>query len=184
MPVIQIDTENAVEQLLEFADELPDEKLDAFVSGLVMIIINRNLSVNDQQRDKELQQKLEDETMTFEEQSEFLDLNTKIEKLDAARLSALLELSKIQGTPLAEMPLFRIINRGLPHDFQQRYEELYCKRLDESITTIEYQELLKISKQIEQFQVNCLATLIKSVSPDNTTIKASMAFLRKIISQS
>lgn len=121
MSLIQLDSENAVEQIIEFANELPDDELEQLVSRLLMknaerrqphlseeetrlmLTINRGLSSEERQRYLELHRKLEDETMNSEEQIAFLDLTHKVEKLDAERLSALLELSKIRGTTLSAL---------------------------------------------------------------------------------
>jgi hemerythrin-like domain-containing protein len=121
MSLVQIDTvdtENTVEQLVEVAESLPNDKLDTLMERLRKIsaerrqphlskeetelfqIINRGLSREAQQRYVALRENLEDETMTQEEQTEFLALTAEIEKLDAERLKALVTLAKVRGTTL------------------------------------------------------------------------------------
>jgi hemerythrin-like domain-containing protein len=121
MSLIQIDTvdmENTLDQLVEVAESLPDDKLDTLMARLRTIsaerrqphlskeetelfqIINRGLSAVNQQRYIALRKKLEDETMTQDEQTEFLALTAEIEKLDAERLKALVTLAKVRGTTL------------------------------------------------------------------------------------
>jgi hemerythrin-like domain-containing protein len=121
MSLVQIDTvdtENTVEQLVEVAESLPNDKLDTLMERLRKIsaerrqphlskeetelfqIINRGLPREAQQRYVALRENLEDETMTQEEQTEFLALTAEIEKLDAERLKALVTLAKVRGTTL------------------------------------------------------------------------------------
>lgn len=49
-----------------------------------------------------------------------------------------------------EVGLLEKINQGLPSDAQQRYDELTAKRLAETLTTEEHQELLALINHIER----------------------------------
>lgn len=56
----------------------------------------------------------------------------------------------------------RKINKGLPPSLQQRYKELDARRKAETLTSSEYQELLRLIDEIENANVErirCLAEL-------------------------
>jgi hypothetical protein len=122
MTIIQLNADNTVEQLLEIADELPDDKLDTLVSRLLMM--------NAERRQPHL-----------------------------------------NGV---ETRLFQIINRGLPKEVQQRYDELHEKRLNETISPSEYDVLLTLVEQIEQLQAERLSALIELAQLRGITVKALM----------
>ncbi len=61
----------------------------------------------------------------------------------------------------AESELFLKINRGLPFDQQRRYDELTEKRRAETLTPEEYNELLRITEQVEKLHVERLEHLCK-----------------------
>lgn len=121
MSLIQLDSENAVEQIIEFANELPDDELEQLVSRLLMknaerrqphlseeetrlmLTINRGLSSEERQRYLELHQKRVDETISPTEYQELLTLVERIETIQAERLGALIELAQIQKTTVKEL---------------------------------------------------------------------------------
>lgn len=49
-----------------------------------------------------------------------------------------------------ETKLLLKINKGLPDKIQKRFDELVAKRQEETLTTDEHQELLKLTDQIEK----------------------------------
>ena len=61
----------------------------------------------------------------------------------------------------AETTLLLQINRGLPSDVQRRFDELVAKRQNEAISPGELQELISLTDQIEQRDVQRAAALIE-----------------------
>jgi hypothetical protein len=60
-----------------------------------------------------------------------------------------------------ESTLLREINHGIPAELSDRYEVLADKRDDETLTEVEYQELLGLADQIEALGVKRLEALVK-----------------------
>lgn len=52
----------------------------------------------------------------------------------------------------AEAQFIMKINQGLPGEVQKRYDELVDKRRDESLSSEEYNELLRLTNQIENLE--------------------------------
>lgn len=65
------------------------------------------------------------------------------------------------GLPKVEADLLVRINKGLPPDIYERYRALIAKREDENLTDEEYEELLHLTDQAEQVQVERLEALIE-----------------------
>jgi len=61
--------------------------------------------------------------------------------------------------PQNEALLLQKINRGLPDDLQKRYQELISVRQAEVLTESEHTELLQLTNQVEQYQVDRLKCL-------------------------
>jgi hypothetical protein len=59
-----------------------------------------------------------------------------------------------------ETDLLEQINRGLPQTVRLRYDELTAKLQEETITPSEHEELLRLTDQIEQADVERLRPLI------------------------
>ncbi|MDE3091823.1 MAG: STAS/SEC14 domain-containing protein [Chloroflexota bacterium] len=57
------------------------------------------------------------------------------------------------GLPHAESELLLKINEGIPSDIQTRYNELIAKRQAEALTPGEYEELLRLTQQVEKLEV-------------------------------
>jgi len=55
--------------------------------------------------------------------------------------------------PRAESELLLKINEGVPSDIQKRYNELIAKRQAETLTPDEYEELLRLTQQVERLEV-------------------------------
>ena len=72
---------------------------------------------------------------------EFEQLTLEIIALQAKRRTSKL--------PEIEAELLTKINQGIPSDIQKNYEQLITKREVEILTDTEYNELLKLSEQIE-----------------------------------
>ena len=73
-----------------------------------------------------------------------------------------------------ETELLMKINNGLPTDVRARYWVLIGKRQEESLTEEEYEELLRLSDQTEQLQVERLEALIELAQLRGTTLDALM----------
>ncbi|WP_414544237.1 STAS/SEC14 domain-containing protein [Nostoc sp. CCY0012] len=65
-------------------------------------------------------------------------------------LQAQLKASNLQKS---EAELLLKINQGVPLDIQNYYNELIVKRENETLNSDEYQELLRLTEQIENLQV-------------------------------
>ncbi|MGH9842789.1 MAG: STAS/SEC14 domain-containing protein [Blastocatellia bacterium] len=59
-----------------------------------------------------------------------------------------------------ETSLFLRINRGLPQEKQQRYDELRQKREDETLTQAEHAELLQFVEEIETIWADRLQAIL------------------------
>lgn len=73
-----------------------------------------------------------------------------------ARLQAVRGKRKSSSLSLPEAQLMRQINQGAPVEIQQRYDTLKRKRRRQKLTRAEQQELLSLSKQLEQLDVERL----------------------------
>lgn len=63
--------------------------------------------------------------------------------------------------PRRESELLLAISEGLPAEAQQRYDDLLAKRLDETLTSEEYRELLHLTEQAETCQMRRIELLIE-----------------------
>lgn len=77
------------------------------------------------------------------------------------KLLSLRRQSEIPQLPMRESELLLKINQGVPAQLQQRFDQLVEKRRDNTLTPSEYQELLALTEQIEQFDVERLQWLIE-----------------------
>jgi len=68
------------------------------------------------------------------------------------QIIALRARRQAHSLPQNEAKLLLKINQGLPPEVQKRYEELIAKRRAESLTTEEYDELLRLTDQIENLE--------------------------------
>src|SRR5262245_25191974 len=66
---------------------------------------------------------------------------------------------KAPSLPQAEAELLLKINRGLPADVQSRYISLIEKRQAVTLSPEEHEELLRLTEQVEQFEVQRLTAL-------------------------
>jgi DNA repair photolyase len=58
----------------------------------------------------------------------------------------------VQKLSQSEAQFIMKINQGLPAEVQKRYDELVDKRRDESLSSEEYGELLRLTNQIENLE--------------------------------
>ena len=73
-----------------------------------------------------------------------------------------------------EAELLLHINRRLPEDVQQWYDELIAKRDAETLRDEEYPELLRLTKQAEAFDVTRIEALSKLACLRGVTLAALM----------
>lgn len=69
-----------------------------------------------------------------------------------------------------ESGLLLTINRAIPLDLQQRYDELITKRRSETLTPDEYTELLTLTNQMEQFEVGRVRALAELAQLRQTSL--------------
>jgi hypothetical protein len=74
----------------------------------------------------------------------------------------------------AEAELLLRINGRLPEDVQRRYAELIAKRDAETLGDEEHQELLRLTKQVEAFDVARVEALSQLASRRGVTLSALM----------
>ena len=73
-----------------------------------------------------------------------------------------------------EAELLLHINGRLPEDVQRRYDELIAKRDAETLGDEEHEELLRLTKQVEAFDVARVEALSKLASRRGVTLSALM----------
>ena len=73
-----------------------------------------------------------------------------------------------------ESELLTKINRGVPADLQSRYDELIGKRREATLSQPEYDELLRLTEQIESWDVNRVELLAELARSRKTTLPALM----------
>jgi len=76
-----------------------------------------------------------------------------------------------------EAELLLRINDRLPEDVQRRYAELIAKRDAETLGDEEHQELLRLTKQVEAFDVARVEALAKLASRRGVALSALMCQL-------
>jgi len=76
-----------------------------------------------------------------------------------------------------ESELLIKINQGVPSDIQERYDELIAKRQSETLTPDEYDELLRISDQVEKLDTERVENLKELACIRQTSLTALMEAL-------
>jgi len=76
-----------------------------------------------------------------------------------ARLFALKAREETPSLTHRESELLGHINRSVPEDLQRRYDALVRRRLHHKLTRAEHTELLELTKQLEEFDVQRLKWL-------------------------
>jgi len=79
--------------------------------------------------------------------------------------------------PQVEAELLLKINAGVPPDIQERYDELLAKRQAETLTPDEYAELLRLTEQVEELEVQRVEYLVALARLRGTSLTALMADL-------
>lgn len=78
------------------------------------------------------------------------------------------------SVPQEESALLLRINTPLPEDVQRRFDELIGKRDAETLDTEEYEELLRVTQQVEAFNVARLEALAKLAALRGVTLPELM----------
>jgi hypothetical protein len=74
----------------------------------------------------------------------------------------------------AEAELLVHINGRLPKDVQRRYDELIAKRDAETLSDAEHEELLRLTKQVEAFDVARVEALSQLAAHHGVTLSVLM----------
>jgi hypothetical protein len=82
------------------------------------------------------------------------------------------------SVPQAEAKLLLEINRGLPSGVQKRSDELIAKRQAESLTSAEYDELLRVTDQVEGLEARRVKFLIELACLRKTSLTRLMKNLK------
>jgi len=106
------------------------------------------------------------------------------EQLSAAELrqftAQMLALTAKRTAPSVtqeEADLLLHINHRLPEEVQRRYTELMAKRDAETLSDTEYTELLRLTKQVEAFDVTRVEALSKLAALRGVTLSELMHHL-------
>jgi hypothetical protein len=73
-----------------------------------------------------------------------------------------------------ESDLLLKINEGIPSDTQARYSELIARRQSETLTPDEYEELLRLTQQVEKLETRRVKYLAELARLRGTSITALM----------
>lgn len=76
--------------------------------------------------------------------------------------------------PQAEAELLLKINQGVPPEIQRRYDELIAKRQAESLTPNEYEELLRLTDEIEKLEARRVEYLVELARLRKTSLTELM----------
>ncbi|MBM4257005.1 MAG: STAS/SEC14 domain-containing protein [Deltaproteobacteria bacterium] len=90
------------------------------------------------------------------------------------KLLALQARQRAVSLSKTETDLLEQINQGLPQTVRQRYEELAAKSQEETITPAEHVELLRLTDQIEQADVERPRALIALAELRQVSLDAVM----------
>ena len=82
-----------------------------------------------------------------------------------------------QRTATRENELLRLARKRRPQSFQKRYRELIAKRQAETLTPIEYEELLRLNDQAEEYDSQRQNALIELAALRNTDLHSLMGQL-------
>jgi hypothetical protein len=73
-----------------------------------------------------------------------------------------------------EEPLLAIVHRSLPPQTQQRWDELLEKRDAESLTTSEYKELLQLTEEVEDLNVQRIEAISQLAQKRGVDLRTMM----------
>ena len=92
----------------------------------------------------------------------------------AFQIIALRAQRQAPSLPQAEAVLLLKIDQGLPPEVQKRYDELTAKRRAESLTPDEYDELLRLTGQIENLEARRMEYLVELARLRRTSLAKLM----------
>ena len=119
MPVVQLNAELSLDQLVNAVTQLPQTEFEEFLHTInrihplheehrlspreseLLLNINQGIPPDMQRRYDELIEKRDGRTLTSAEYEELLQLTDQVELLDAKRIEYLLELARLRKQPLA-----------------------------------------------------------------------------------
>lgn len=76
--------------------------------------------------------------------------------------------------PRVESELLLKINEGVPSDIQKRYNDLIAKRQAETLAPDEYEELLRLTQQVEKLEARRVEYLAELARLRGTSLTALM----------
>jgi hypothetical protein len=88
---------------------------------------------------------------------------SELEKL-VASVIALQAQRRAPSLPKTEAELLLKINQGIPADLQKRYNELVAKRRATTLSPDEYEELLRLTDEVEKLQARRVKNLAELAS--------------------
>lgn len=91
-----------------------------------------------------------------------------------SQVIALRARRQASGLPRIESELLLKVNEGVPSDIQARYSELIAKRQAETLTPDEYEELLRLTRQVEKLEVRRVEYLAELARLRGTSLTALM----------
>jgi hypothetical protein len=98
-------------------------------------------------------------TLKIEAQISTLDLFQAVQQLSQPELDNFVEQilqfkaqKKAPNLSQQESELLLKINQDLPRELEQQYQVLMEKRHQETLTELEYQQLLELTEQVEKYQ--------------------------------
>jgi hypothetical protein len=95
----------------------------------------------------------------------------------ALQVMALRAQRRAPSLPQAEAELLLKINQGVPSEIQRRYDELIGKRRAESLTSDEYEDLLRLTDQIEKLEARRMEYLAELARRRRTSLAELMGNL-------
>jgi hypothetical protein len=73
-----------------------------------------------------------------------------------------------------EAPLLDVVHRSLPQPTQQRWDELLAKRDDASLSASEYEELLQLTDEVEDLNVQRMTALSQLAQARGVDLRTMM----------
>jgi hypothetical protein len=73
-----------------------------------------------------------------------------------------------------EAPLLSVVHRSLPQPTQQRWDELLAKRDDASLTPSEYEELLQLTDEVEDLNVQRMTAVSQLAQARGVDLRTMM----------
>lgn len=117
--------------------------------------------------------------ITVQTQLPFEQLIQTVEQLDSTELEQLIAQAirvqtkrKVPSLSKEQSLLLQQINQSIPKNLQERYDLLITKRRADTLTDVEYQELLELSDRIEALDVKRLEYLSDLAKLRQTSLTA------------